>query len=691
MRIIFTLLGILFLQNVLAQSVKYEYHRAPIQKTEINFLELAKHDTLDRKSQANFSQPGGTQWPNPNTLSAPDEGRIKYEPMTKDVNQPDQPTVASPSPVTFFQALGDNNGQIPPDTHGAAGPNHLMTTLNTEIRIQDKIGNIISTQSLGNFWSSFTFSTIFDPRIHYDPFSNRWIFVVCIDKSVGNSSILIAVSANNDPTGTWYQWQVDADNSNTDWVDYPTVGFNNKWIVVSTNMFTNVGNAWAGPQIFTFDKADLYGNGTGMSSSIYPGLSVGGTYAPAVTYDNSVNSVFLVQDYNGNSSGWGYLGLSKIYGPTSTPLFSLHYSFPATSNTWNWSTGAADFAPQLGSTQKIQNNDSKMQNVVYRNGSLWCTHHVFLPATSSTHTAVQWWELDTTGTIIQRSRIEDLTGNVFYAFPSIAVNVSDDVLIGYSSFSSNQYASGSYSYRQASDAPNTMRTSYLYVSGLAPYYKTHTGTKNRWGDYSATVIDPTNDNDFWTIQEYAAQQVAGIDRWSTFWAKVDCALPLNTFSVSSNTTTTGTPITITADDMNGSTVFNWNFGGGNATPGVGQGPHTVSWNNSGIKTVTLNTVMNNCNAGQSAQAITVSDPVGFETIEFDDIQVYPNPFENSFMVSFEKDLDEILIFDTRGKLVYQNNAISAPCKVDLSNQSTGMYMVKLVRGAEVFDLKMTKR
>ena len=37
-----------------------------------------------------------------------------------------------------FEALPDNNTSIPPHTNGAAGPNHLMTMLNSEVVIQNK-------------------------------------------------------------------------------------------------------------------------------------------------------------------------------------------------------------------------------------------------------------------------------------------------------------------------------------------------------------------------------------------------------------------------------------------------------------------------------------------------------------------------------------------------------------------------
>ena len=39
-----------------------------------------------------------------------------------------------------FAGLGDSNGSIPPDTHGAVGPTKVMTTLNTQVLVQDRAG-----------------------------------------------------------------------------------------------------------------------------------------------------------------------------------------------------------------------------------------------------------------------------------------------------------------------------------------------------------------------------------------------------------------------------------------------------------------------------------------------------------------------------------------------------------------------
>ena len=53
-------------------------------------------------------------------------------------------------------------------------------------------------------------------------------------------------------------------------------------------------------------------------------------------------------------------------------------------------------------------------------------------------------------------------------------------------------------------APGQMAPVQLLKAGEAPYQTIDGVGRNRWGDYSYTSVDPVNDIDFWTIQEYAA-------------------------------------------------------------------------------------------------------------------------------------------------------------------------------------------
>jgi hypothetical protein len=52
----------------------------------------------------------------------------------------------------------------------------------------------------------------------------------------------------------------------------------------------------------------------------------------------------------------------------------------------------------------------------------------------------------------------------------------------------------------------------------------------------------------------------------------------------------------------------WNWDGATATPGVGKGPHTISWNSTGAKTVTLKTVKGQCTIEVALQKVFVVKP-----------------------------------------------------------------------------------
>jgi hypothetical protein len=431
--------------------------------------------------------------------------------------------IPSPAPLQGFEALGDNDTVIPPDTMGAAGPNHLMVTLNSQIRIQDKTGTEVSTVSLYSFWSGLSgVTSVFDPKLTYDPFNDRWIFAVGANPESSSSLLLIAASQSSDPTGNWNLYKVTVDGTGTDWGDYPALGFNKDWVVVNLNLFTVSANKFDTGKIFVFNKSDLYAGNATVGLTTFTD-SNDFTEAPAVTYDNSLATLYLVESWNGSSGGHGYLAISSITGPVGSEAYNAQVAFVSTANPWaSGPPSGADFAPQEGTTHKIQNNDDRILNVVYRNGSLWAAQNAFLPANKPTRTAAQWWQFLPDGTVQQFGRVDDSTGTNFYAFPSIAVNSENDVLLGYSSFSASQYASASYSIRSGDDPPGSMRSVELLKAGEAVYYKTFSGTQNRWGDFSSAVVDPSNDLDFWTIQEYASSPnfPNGDNRWGTWWGDI---------------------------------------------------------------------------------------------------------------------------------------------------------------------------
>ena len=446
----------------------------------------------------------------------------------------------SPAVSASFLALGDDNTTIPPDTQGTVGPKHLMTTLNSQVRIQNKDGTVASTVSMNTFWSSMSVGEAFDPRVVYDPYANRWIFSAGADPQIASASILVGVSQTSDPTGKWNLYKIKADAGGTLWADFPTLGFNGKWIVVQANMFSDASDAFSHSNIWALNKANLYAGGSGSYTLLKS--TAGFTQFPAVTYDNQITTEYLLELWNGSI---GQLRLSTVTGAVGNEVLTVGVAFPSTGAIWQESGGVTNFAPQLGSVLKIDLDDTRILNCVYRNGAVWAAQTVYLPGTGTpTRSAAQWWQIDTSaghiGRVLQRGRIDDPTNNFDFAYPSIAVNKNGDAMVGYSRFGASQYASANYAFHAAGDAAGTNEGDILLKAGEGPYYKDFGSHDNRWGDYSNTAVDPANDSDLWTIQEYASFS----SNWGTWWGQLALASssPTPTITPSSTPSVTPSPI-----------------------------------------------------------------------------------------------------------------------------------------------------
>ena len=434
-------------------------------------------------------------------------------------------TLTSSPPAITFQAVDDDATQDPPFPGGAAGPNHIVTMLDNRIRIQKRDGTILSTITLQQFWAALgpynDARGAFDPKVLYDPFQGRWMTTAVADFLQPTSAILIGVSQTSDPTGNWNLYRVSADTNGLLWANYPTFGFNANWIGVGVTAFS-ISPGGQESQLYVFDKANLYAGGAGhytefTSTDI---ATFGTVQQTATSYDNTQTNLYLLAAINGDSGGNGIIQMFFLDGAVGSEV--LHVGTRVSvADPWGDGPPTFEFAPQLGSAQLLGVDDSRLSEPVYRNGAVWVAHTIFLPPPDggtnniATRSAIQWWQIGADGTVLQRGRIDDPTGERFYGYPSIAVNQNDDALIGYTRFSASNYPAAYFSFRAGADSTNTLHGEVLLKAGEAPYDRS-----DRWGDHSSTVVDPVNDTDFWTIQEYAASPIKGIARWGTWWGDV---------------------------------------------------------------------------------------------------------------------------------------------------------------------------
>jgi Tol biopolymer transport system component len=485
-------------------------------------------------------EPDGPSEPEPENTGAPAGGGgvgFHLEGQDEQIS-PGPPaqfsTEVTPFAFDDFQAQPDG-GVIPPDTHGAVGLNKVMSTLNTNYQVQQKAtGVVLSSVTIGGFWSATGASNPYDPKTLYDPYNNRWILTAVSDRGTAASSILVAVSQTPDPNGLYHLARFDADFNNSLYADFPSLGFNKNWITVSVNMHANSTTAFAESRVLAIDYPAARG-GVFNSPRFFTGLTQargGFNIQPAVTYSATEANEYLVAHGGAASATYTFFAMT---GTPSNAALRAAVTKPNQLGPWT-QPGAADVLPQAPEpngtgTRKIDSRDSRILSLVYRNGSIYFCQTVGLPAgrqpTTIDRTAAQWVQATASGDFVQGGRVEDpsatqTNGGTWYAFPSLSVNRENSVLMGFSQFSANGFASAAYAFRAASDPAGTMREPVVYKAGEGYYEKTLGGTRNRWGNYSNTQVDPANDRDFWTIQEYAATPVGtGTDsgRWGTWWAR----------------------------------------------------------------------------------------------------------------------------------------------------------------------------
>ncbi len=88
------------------------------------------------------------------------------------------------------------------------------------------------------------------------------------------------------------------------------------------------------------------------------------------------------------------------------------------------------------------------------------------------------------------------------------------------------------------------------------------------------------------------------------------AVPTSTFTAAPTPICTSDSTLVTySGSATANATYTWNFGGGSATPGTGQGPHSIVWNTPGSKTISLTVAENGCTSAQSSQNVQVDAPL----------------------------------------------------------------------------------
>jgi hypothetical protein len=423
---------------------------------------------------------------------------------------------ASGAPILFKTFNGINmTNSIPPDPNLAAGPTHIVATVNTTFNVWDKSGNLIKSID-GSAWvrqiAADAGGTICDPKIVYDHFDNRWIMVwLTINTPALKSYWTVSVSKDSSALGTWYSWATPCNLNGTDstnyYGDYEGVGFDKDCIYISGNNFDITTGNYGYSKLRIIPKAQLYANTAGAITwwDIW-NISVPGSGTSAFCIRPAYiwgipDAYYLVQ---ANTNGSNFLSLYKITNPVTAPVLT-GAKIPCT----NYSP--APNVNQLGgSTLLIETGGSRVQSEPkYRDGYLWTVHTVRNPLDPN-YTSLHYTIIDVnTNTAFEDAVFGAVGSN--YMYPDVIVDKSDNMALTFSRSGDNEYIGSFYTAKLLSDPPG-LTTSYLLNSGKANYVVDYGAGRNRWGDYSGFCVDPTDENNLWMISEFASSK----NVWGTY-------------------------------------------------------------------------------------------------------------------------------------------------------------------------------
>lgn len=411
--------------------------------------------------------------------------------------------------ITSFESLNlANSGFIPPDPIIAAGPQSVITMVNTDIAIHDKTtGAVIAQSDLdgnGGFWG--TNNVVFDPWITYDPDSGRF-FAIGIDRlATGSSRVYLAVSTDSTPTNLttdWNRYVINRTGTHVDGVsgptfpDYPKLGFDQDAIYITGNDFGINAGGFSHVSLFAIEKAPLLSGGP-----------------VNILYDEAITGAFSIHPTEVRDAG-APMRFAEAVGSTGIRIHTIDDILGTPTRTTSVVSVPTFLfppdVPQLGGPP-LDSVSQRIMSGVVQGDRLWTAHAIRDPAVD-TETVVRWYEFDISGvapTLVQTGNV-DPGPDIHTWMTHINVDQDGDMGIAFSISGPNQFAGIGYTGRLASDPLGTTRPVEIARTGDGSYSRFDGIGRNRWGDYSGLALDPDGET-FWLYNEYPAANNA----WGTF-------------------------------------------------------------------------------------------------------------------------------------------------------------------------------
>ncbi len=431
---------------------------------------------------------------------APGRTKTNALPIGPDPLNQTEPTFReSMSPLSNFDgiAISESGGFIPPDPTGAVGPNHYVVAVNISIKIFDKVGTLLAgPTSLGAFIGGGNG----DPIIIYDRLADRWFLS---QFRISTDSLIIGISTTSDPTGSYHLYNFPLNS----FPDYPHYSIWPEAYMMSANKSGQTTYALerdvmlvggASPQIMGFPLPGLIRNPNTVFGP-QPSHLLGEQYPADVP-----NYIVYLQDDSWNTITQDHLKVweididwdtnSTITSPVEIPVAPFDATFfpfgqgdveqPGTANRYDNIGGVISY---MANYRSFPSHNSMVVNFnvdidgANTSGIRWVELRNTGVGAWSVHQEGTWTIPDNDGRFMGSNSIDE-EGNI-----ALAYNVGSDAT----------RAAIRYTGRLETDPLGQMtvtETSIIESNGI----QTNT---NRFGDYAQMTLDIDN-RTFWHTAEY---------------------------------------------------------------------------------------------------------------------------------------------------------------------------------------------
>ncbi|MBI3780832.1 MAG: hypothetical protein HY278_07240 [candidate division NC10 bacterium] len=415
--------------------------------------------------------------------------------------------LTTPSTTTSLMGLrrSESGGWIPPDTQVGVGPSYIVEAVNLEMRIWNRTTGEVTTSDLNSFFG--TSAQLSDPKIRFDPLSNRWfIAVISYNTSFTAGAWRVAVSTGPDPF-SFIRYTASTSKSAP---DFPALGISADKVILTANAFR--GNSFLGTEFLVINKANLTA-GTNATSSYFAPPQGLFTIQPAHSLSSTATLYMAAVAYNSATSirVWSVNGVPGVGAGVTRSTKDV----PITSLT------SPPDARQAGTSTLIQTNDNRLLDAAYRNDVLWVSaNSACVPlGDTTTRACLRLIQLSIGSSITKTQDFDFGQSGSYYYYPAVQIDGNGNLISVFSGSSASLWAGVYASGQRPADGPNTFQLPATIKFGENAYKP----FANRWGDYSCASIDPSNSATIWVAGEYA--HIEGGSEWGTWIAPLQMLPP----------------------------------------------------------------------------------------------------------------------------------------------------------------------